>query len=500
MSIKDLINRHFWVIQLFVTLLLFWPIYSSQTLADIDYQILIGVIENLNSFSQYYNSLEVLDVQPVRDLFIILVSKLSSVVDFRLFGAFNVLCWFLISIIVKKILDSFNYTTSSGLISLVILVHPISIWVVSWPSAIKHLLAILFVTISSYFAFDYERNKIKKNRLLILLFYILAVLSHPIIILWPFLFLAFYWENRKEKNHLIFCSLLFFTMFIFLGINYIYYANLYPLQLGVQKISQFETSNFAANILGISRSFTQILVPVSFAQFYNLSNKLNLIGLPLIIIISLICYFKFSRKFFITSITSVFFTLVVIYSRETNIFVSDTYLLAPLICLTVILSFLLNKKVFFFIFLALFLKSSYEIKYTVSDTERFRVSYERETNCRNSLAYTNHLLHITNFEEFQKIGKLSLSNHCILLGASARTILYQAYAMLFYLEEKMSVDEKIKRIETIEVKSPAVFLILSKLYMQKNDSKMSQFLEEIYKRAPKDGKNKILLRNLEMKL
>ncbi len=454
-------------------ILVYFPIIFSPSLVDIDFGHVFVPIDEIPSIKDYLtHKVHIIDLQPVRDFFIMFMLKVNRYFDNQVYGFFNFVVWLLSVTLLSKILEKVASLATARLIALSVLVHPIAAWTLYWPTAIKHLLSLFFLSLASFFLFEFRKGRRGDwSGFKVFFFYLLSINSQPITLLFPFVIAMFLFGSSnqgRKKDDWILLVLCFLAMIIFGLSNYIYYRDVYPLYVGVSKMDPISVEGMAINFFGLSRSLTQLLIPLQFAMSYSFSSLLNFFGLPLFVFIFVILNAKFDKKTLAFYFFLILFPLCTIYGKKTNIFVSDTYLLVPLFSLSLFLSVTIIEKYkiqkwLIPIILFLAVKSSYE-SFIVSDEDRiFKVSYERERECKTAFSYSSFLLFNLEIDRFKEVANNAIANRCILLGGGAGVLTSEVYSFLVYFSEETQIEDKIKLISKVKNKTNLVLFILNEL-------------------------------------
>jgi len=451
------------IVTLLGIILIYLPLILSQDIFDPDRAYIIDPLKDIASVKGYSaQSLYRLDVQPIRDLYFKCVLSLSKVLNFDLFILFNLFIWIsclllALSIIQIKILSATGLLFLAGLS-----LHPIAVWSISWPSASKHLLSTLFITLALYFWH-------RRSFFYIYLFYLISILTQPLYILFPIIYLIINGKKSFQKEKYL-ISLMLLAMIVIGSLNFYYYDVVYPLQTGVGKTHAYNEFSLASNLLGIFRSIFQIFLPINLSLYYSPQNILNLGGFPFILIIVFYYFKKYKFKFYNYQFLLFLFPLATIYLRPTNIFVSDTYLLLPLLFLIGLLKEVIeeSKKGLFLVgvgvyFLFIFVLGIHNI-YSINTTEgKLRLSYERDSNCKNSMTLASYYMTEAQIEKFKKIGQDVMQNRCIINGANGLEVTTNIYALILFLNKEIPQKGKLKSITGLSKQTPLSNKIRQKL-------------------------------------
>jgi hypothetical protein len=486
-----------------VALFVYFQIIFSQNLIDVDFNLVLGPLLSVESIKDYFNlflSRDLYDIQPVRDLSLLLDIQIFKLFGVQVHGITNVFLWAGTCIYLERILNCFFKSNSSKLLPLIVLTHPMLAWVLSWPTARKHILAVFFIMIASYKTIQLKQG-IRKVEFSIFVFYLLACFTQPIILFWPIIF--YIYLGRKLKNHVSLVVILLLTLGTTAILNYLYYTELYTIYSGANKLSSNHLDPLI-KLLSISRSFSQIVLPVSFAQSYSKNSLENLIGLPVFAILTYIAYLKIGTKKTLLLFSFSIFPLVLINLKATNIFVSDTYLLIPLVgtvCLTFsVINFFFRResiqiKISLFVLALLIPKTVYETRLATNPSLFFKFSYLREPSCSNSISYANELLRQNNLITFINVSNRALKNKCAIGGFAPSATMNQVYSFRIFVDGNINKREKLELIQKIRYVTPETVYLQS--ILQLNIGLKKEGIQQFSRIKDKLGENfKPILRSL----
>lgn len=446
---------------IFITaILVYYPVIISRQLVDIDFELIIAPLLQVDGISSYLDLFlgpKLFDVQPIRDLSLLLDIKLSALIDHQTFGTSNLLIWIGSCLVLERLLKELGLDKSLRLIVLLILVHPTVSWAIYWPAARKHLLSVLFIQLATLKGYQFSKGDLKQG-LLTIVFYLLSILSQPINILWGAVYLVFLGRRSLSKNNLAHSILIAMTMALGLVSNYAYYKLLYPQFAGLAP--QLSSFNFNFLLLSLSRGLTQIFLPYSFSQDYSYSSILNLFGLPLGILFFMFTWTKLKWSSCIL-ILLILHPLILVGSRGGPILTNDTYLLSSLIAwgltIAVLMNRLLIKSYWLWIpIVVLGIKAGIEIRHTTNPASFFRVSFEREPNCRNALSHAQELLVQNNVDDFMRVSGEALKNECLMIGHTSSALMNQAYAIRLMLSEGLKDEIVLETLLKLKAKTPTI--------------------------------------------
>jgi hypothetical protein len=454
---------------LLFSFLLNLPIISKDQLVDIDYNIVIAPLKSISSVSDYLSAIKknkILDLQYVRDFSLLIDLSIEDLLGHQVHGLFNVLFWIFSAFILLLILKELGVTSTAIYITaLLFITHPLTSWVLSWPSARKHLLSLFFIALASYYAVLLKKRKVKWQ-IPILIFYLLSVFSQPISALWVLGFFIYFFEEIKSHRVLFLFYSLITAMILVLVANFFYFSFVYPLATGVPKLSNSSALDLVTSVAAISRSLTQILIPIDFAFDYKKDSFFNMLGLPLYATIFLSFAAKLRKQASFLFLCLIFSPFFIVYYKPTNIFVSDTYLVTSLFFTLLFFAYSLKKyvwghksKIFGCILILIFsLKNIREQLYATDAYEYYRQAYEREPTCRNAIPYAEVELY-RDREKFIKVASLAIEQQCLFRGEQGTANNLRIYFYLLFYDKSTSLDSKFKSLQSLKVKRADLFLL-----------------------------------------
>ena len=447
------INEHslFCIFVFVLVCFIYYPVLNAQAVIDGDYNLVIAPLLKINSFTDYLHALQsnvIIDVQPVRDLSLILALKVSSIFKItKPIVYYNFLLWILCLYLIYKNFIKFHFPKwQATFITSLISVHPALTQTIPWMSAHKHILALFFTLITINVFLKFLNSSVQQNSKLVLglIFYTLSIFAHPIYILIPLWFILLTLQlktySQWTKQLKILFGFMILIMLLGLVINYWYYSVPY---IKSTQSYKFVSLGLSERFLALGRYFSQVTIPISFARNYYYGSTLNIVGLLLMPFFFLITKKILGTKTTILWSTLFLFPLVMVNIKSTNIFVSDTYLLLPIIGICA-LAFLTveklikkipiptNYKITSFIILLLILsvKSRIEAKDWTDLLTFTKVAYEREKSCVNILNYSTHLW---------RIPKLRREATKVTQELVVRECQFQTYPSIFVYESRNSI-------------------------------------------------------------
>lgn len=224
-NIRNLLNKYkthflFWAILVLGLLRIYSPVIQSGIqpgpFLQHDDPRAIMVVADITSLHQYWEKVrngQIPDLQPIRDLSFWLNFKLSSISpnkeggNWAAFQFINVLIWFGIAVVYFQLLLRLNISKKvAALIVLLYSLNPLFISTIVWVSARRYLLSTFFTLLLTWLWVDRIKKKKDKAPAILTSFrifkmnliYILAILSAPINILWPFFAIIFVIFNQPH--------------------------------------------------------------------------------------------------------------------------------------------------------------------------------------------------------------------------------------------------------------------------------------------------------------
>jgi hypothetical protein len=363
-----------------------------------------------------------------------------------------------------------------------------------WPSTQKHILSCFFLSLAFYFCI--HKSKTNKNcyNFKIWIFYTLSIFSQPITLFAVIAYILYFKDKLKDKSEITFVIMLALSFLLCLGLNMFYYSEVYPYQAAVDKIVGYGLQlNLANAIFSLSRSFSQIFFPYSFALNYAPISIFSFIGLP-VFIVSLVCiYFVGHKRHLLGYIVFAIFPLIPVYSRITNIFISDTYLIWTLLAVVLFSIYFLNKLnrslngILYFVIILLSIKAYKEARITSNRSLFFTTSFQREPTCKNGAQLLTHLINEKklNIHLYLNVTDQFLLNKCHIQGDKSDLITLNLLSVYFYINNKTALNDKIKHLESMPIRTIANDSILILLY-EKNGQR--NLIEKVKHRLRKNKK------------
>jgi len=301
-------------------------IFNFSILARDDSEILDSLrpVSSITSYFNFFFQKKIIDIQPIRDLSLIIDIHISRYFNIQTYHFTNLLIFIVLLYGCKELFKRFNFSKSLSLVlTFLLAIHPVFVGSVCWISARKHLLSCMFIIFATIIS---KKPLAKKNYFLIPILYIFSILSQPITLLWPVWLIILSIIEKNTKKLLIAIACLPFLVTVFC-LNALYYHK--PGQ-GVVNLFTYKIGNYA---LGIGRGFFQIAIPYKYSTTYYQGSFYNIIGIFLVVSFFYLCYKKISLNNFFLLLSFYFFTLIL----SLQYFVYDTYLIIPCIAFFILI-------------------------------------------------------------------------------------------------------------------------------------------------------------------
>jgi hypothetical protein len=313
---------------------IYWGPIHNPRMTSFDDGYLITPVRHLKSLEKYFQLRRqsvVLDLQPVRDLSYYLEGRFEDVFHVQNSQLVNLLLWIGSISVLFQILNFIGRNRWINLmLASIILVHPIAVNSVAWPSARKHLLSAFFVMLATKSSLGAVRGSWRKRS--IWLYFFLSCLSQPINCLWPiWLGIRARTKPKLKAVFLISAGISFFTVVF----NF-YYYNLgnYKILNGLGKIG-FQSrvnSGISLRLLALGRDCFQFLIPIhSSVGPYTEQSPSNTFGLILLGVVVIIIYLNRAKSLLNLWLVLFACPIFMMVAPLTEHLGWDTYLLTPLL-------------------------------------------------------------------------------------------------------------------------------------------------------------------------
>ncbi len=361
----------FWI--LFITLanlFIYLDLLRLDPLLAFDDHLILDPLIELVSLKDYIHAFiagRIVDIQPIRDFSLLFDLLLKGHISFWSFHLTNVLIWISTVIVFYQIAKETVGESETLLCATILLsAHPVVAISVSWIAARKHLLSVFFIGCATLLTIYCKKrpgplSKLKSIWVIVIpCLYLLAVFSHPIGIFWPIWAVVFLWEDgRKNLSIRQIIYLIASMLLVMIGcikLNYDYYSGRYFMYYAVEKLSS--DFDISSALLAIGRYTFNIFLPGSVSVKYYPGTVQNFIGLVLLPLVLWATVKKSGLRMTFIWGLMIAFPLLTVIGRQKNVFVSDTYLLIPLIGLLILSVSMLHRIGFQFVQVSLIRRTS----------------------------------------------------------------------------------------------------------------------------------------------
>lgn len=362
-------------------------------------------VDSLTSYLDVIQSLKKADIQPLTDLTFFIDIKLNEL-GFRTFHLTNFLVWISILFGARSLIRKFVENKRVVNLSLAFIAFsPVAVMSVSWISARKHLLGVLFLVYFLKTCIDYIDQK--KNKLLIKvsLIYLGCLATHLLyafsIILIPLLF-----KVRKKRINPGDWIFGFSWSGIFAGWSvYNYYRYLDFYQFNNVGSSEFSVANSLIPevfISSIGKYFSNLVLLIKPSLSYEPFGLTSIVGLILVFVFLVISHRLGTLTLAWLVLLPIFFVC-----WKISYLIIDTYLLWPLVISSLVVAIWLEKF------------KSYSYLFLIPIVINFALSFSLAKKWGNTVALT----------------KMSLNSQ----GSCTHSA---ELARLYFAEEKFDLFEK----------------------------------------------------------
>jgi hypothetical protein len=268
--------------------LIYGHLFRLDPLILYDDNLVIEPLQQVHSVGEYlklFRAGTILDLQPVRDAVTAFNYYLLNHFSWSCFHLTNVVIWGLALLGLRSLLLLIGGATplQIDLFTLILGANPLFVSSVAWVSARKHLLAAFFIIHATRSLILFLRSNRTREFVSFTLFYLLAVLSHPIILLWPFCAAFALYLMRQHSKLKALIPAFALSVLIYFANRY-YYDTWFLRQSGnISKYAGPEYQNMGVRFLLIGRYFFQLLIPYwTSIGGYALDSIQNICGLALL--------------------------------------------------------------------------------------------------------------------------------------------------------------------------------------------------------------------------
>ncbi len=291
------------------------------------------------------------------------ITWLSHIIDCEIYGLnagghhlTSILFHLFNSILLFLILNMITGTIwRSALVALIFAIHPLHVESVSWIAVRKDLLSAFFVLLSIRYYIAYVQNKNRKNYLTVTLFFILALLSKPMVLFLPLLFILLdFWplDRLEYKNNntkfinrvfsLLKEKIIWFALSgLILIVNFISLSN----AVTIASVADLSLADRILNVPYVIFFYLYKTVhPVSLSVFYPYPKPLDLLtalgGFSVVLILTVLLFMLKNKKryllfgwlWFLVGLLPVLGLV-----QQAQHLVADRYMYIPLIGLSIMI-------------------------------------------------------------------------------------------------------------------------------------------------------------------
>lgn len=447
-------------------------IQNDPILTYDDKLLLTPLIEHssVSSYVEAWQKGKIVDRQPIRDLSYLADIALKKVAPFWSFHLSNLLIgllalYFFFRLAQFYIEDKFLLVSTT----LILAFHP-SLWLtLSWISGRKHLLSFCFILLATLSLHYFKSERKLKILFVSILSFFMALLSHPIAILWPF-WGAYFLKNEKANIKTSFILPAFSLSALNAWTNLYYYQGLYLKQGAAPKI--VSTFSFSESLLALGRYFYNAFLPFQVSPHYYPGSVQNLIGLALLTLFIYLLFKFLPRQKTVLWLSFIIFPLLPVIGMQQNVFVHDSYLLLTLVGVSILSALLIRELPFekkrvlpiLNILALLFLIQSYSVAQSFeSENKLWERAWEIEETPFVLAQKANRELENKEFvSALQDVERLKNWN-------PDHPLLSLLYPKAVFFSPQLTQEEKEKRLRENYSGQAWQAYFLSALYAQKND-------------------------------
>ncbi|MAZ49070.1 MAG: hypothetical protein CME65_10935 [Halobacteriovoraceae bacterium] len=435
-----------------------------------DDSLIIKPLRDVSSLSDFWNihfQSNKFDIFPLVDITYLIDLKLEEFGMFS-FHLSNLIYWFL-CLFSLYWLFRYLYKESKHLpllLTVFIAIHPVSFMVVSWISGRKHILGFLFMVLSFFLYNKWIEKRQKKYYIWFSISYLGVVVSHLLYCLLPVALVA---KNFLDKKHDRVKSSLELLPHLLIwaawsGYNYFRYWEIFRLNGLTHNndwLSIDHSFELTKMISMVGKYVFRIFVPFFPAASYEPLGLSSFIGILLLLIFTLAIRNKKVWGYYFFFIFPILFVV-----WKVSIVIIDTYMLWPLLGLTLIIGHLLKGedlslkkyKAVFIIIPLLLAPIDYQIASAWSSNYKLqKMTYENEGACYQLRDFARVLLVENRIEELIKVGEEYFEMQC---QEQEPNVVVDVQEFLIFYSPKFSQEKKIEffRKRAWKLKQKKLFL------------------------------------------
>ncbi len=472
----------------------FHLVISPQAVSP-DAYFILPMLDRIGGLPGYISAmleLKTVDIQPIRDLSLLIDWVIFKRWGLNTFGLQNVLIWasccFALFKVLKEIFPDLDELLMMALVA-VFAVYPLFTGVVSWSIARKHMLAMLFTLLATYHFLLFLRNQKNKQIFWMAAFYFLGVFSQPICILWPFwahCYVLFIHRSllKEWARRSLPLMLIFVVGFI---VNYLYYRTS-PFFTFTFASKTSEAFDFSLKFYALGHYLYQLFSPYALAFPYSLDQKVSLIGGGFFIAFAVL-YMALkcgAKEFIVWSIFSLFPLAIIL---NTPRLLLDPYLLLPSVGFLVLIIRMLrrltpSRKWVLAIspFLIFWSMRSYQESKFWTDEELFASkNFKNAPICINAIRVARS--HYNNRKRMPlDIRQFLFTNNCTQIESGYNELEHLVFfSQIIYFENFHSLENKIELLDKFATKLFYPRLVLAAILI--DIGKEEEAIKEIQKVA-----------------
>lgn len=281
-----------------------WPSLSSTFLGALDDGLLLKPLRGVSSLQSYWQLMQygqIWDLQPLRDLSLLLDLRLSEQMGFSTFHISSFLLFLILLWSAYKCFRELELQPQPAFVLTMLLsLHPALTLTTTWISARKHLLACLFMLLAFYFFLRFQKTKRNRDYIWILAGLLLSGLSQPLLMLVGF-WMSLQIGNRTDisKNKIKALALFAISSF-FITLNAFYYKYAYVIGQSslIGKFQELSLENLWNRFLLMGRFCVQVFLPINPSPIpYDLKQKLSILGLILFLLILFLIFSRIRKNY-----------------------------------------------------------------------------------------------------------------------------------------------------------------------------------------------------------
>jgi hypothetical protein len=449
------------IVFVLLALVFFHPFLGRSPAVNIDGEDLLGPLVSIHGLQDWWNAYaqhRILDLQPVRDLTFLVDIFIQRHFSWDSFIVQNLFWWSATTALLVALYSRFFSPSLFFQVAVVLwCLFPTFTVSLCWISSRKNLLAFFFLVLASSLWLKFASlNKPGWKWISVIgLAYLFSLLSQPVFLFWPLWAWLYLYQTRRWHLWRYLLPLLILLP-VMGALNIFYYQVWYAVYHAAPMVDA--DWDWGLKIMSLGRSFWQIVFPWKLASTYDRSSPLNFLGLSLMVFYFYALFKKFPRREALLWMGGFLLPFPVVLLKTNNIFVSDTYLLAPALCvwapLIIKLCQLKQKKMKVVLLLLaallIFPKTWREIRQWDNAVGYFQHSYAQEKTCENAVRLEMAIFLSGKEELPATLLSDIMGRKCLDQRENESRGRIHLLSFLIYYEKEMSIEEKIRQLEKLE--------------------------------------------------